>query len=780
MNTDSPQMVVGGTADGRRDAGAASLWLGYAPTGGRISLRHDEMRKRLFVGGHRADELTSLIAFAARDSDLSTLVLDIDGHLSRTVSGYFEHYEYTCFLHDAFQIEEDESTKHGQLIAAAYTSALGLSAEEEAIIGAGLQRLAIEDNRAAPHVLFGALDAVEGFRGFYVEKLKGRIGGLRFLESAENGSLRSTLSLPGSLISFGSALYPQAMELAGAVFLAKLLAMMPRAKKRPDLVIISGAHRIFRSLPKVQHGERLLTELLDAPETFVLSSDHVLGMSPVVQEAFPNKILSSEAWNQGIEGRWKGNTCEPVLPNAFVIFDGHFGHQRTFIARTFESKYTEPRKGPVVVEEPPQSELTRVILEDIAEVQGAHTLIHRRVALSRVRHGGRGEGARQAPGAGPDLARPWRAETRRRSAHDGLPAYRQGQGLSGGDGQLTATVESMPRVQTQCKAIDTLFDGGLATGTISQIYGEKALGKSIISFQTACAAVAAGHSAIVIDTEQSYNSYLTPYWKGSFSNRFGKEIPIVRVSFEKAPKLAGNRKKKEGVTRGQVISAFSNTLDQLGIAYSESHLKSLTDIVSPELRIDMPDLTGPSVLILEVPDAEELLALHGYNARKEVSEGGRVEIRLQSTPVYESVLHDLVLKTDARLLVYDSISAPFKATFPNTQDLPARSASLAMTLTHAQRLCAQFEIAVLVTSHVSIDPIKAWDRRPYGGIILGHEAKFCLELTKGTAKRNADAECINPGDGDHEKSKAFWVARHPAMEEYSKFGISPVDKEGFH
>ncbi|MDA4123203.1 MAG: hypothetical protein OK456_08505 [Thaumarchaeota archaeon] len=343
---------------------------------------------------------------------------------------------------------------------------------------------------------------------------------------------------------------------------------------------------------------------------------------------------------------------------------------------------------------------------------------------------------------------------------------------------MTTTWDPMPRIQTQCKAIDTLLDGGLATGTINHIFGEKALGKSIVSFQSACATVAAGSSAIIVDTEQSYDSYLVPYWKAAFANRFGKEMPIVKVSLERAPKTSG---KKKTMTRGQVMSAFSNTLDQLGVAYSDSHLKTLTDIISPELHADLPELDGPAVMILQVPDAVDLLALHGHNVRKEVSEGGRVEVRLQSTPVYESVLHDMIQKTGAKLLIYDSISAPFKATFPNTQDLPARSASLAMTLTHAQRLCVEFGIAVCVVSHVSIDPIKAWDRRPYGGVILGHEAKFCLELTKGTAKRNTNAECVDPDpEVDREKVKAFWVARHPAMEEYSKFGLAPVDKEGFH
>ncbi|MGA2664708.1 MAG: hypothetical protein ABSF83_07175 [Nitrososphaerales archaeon] len=341
---------------------------------------------------------------------------------------------------------------------------------------------------------------------------------------------------------------------------------------------------------------------------------------------------------------------------------------------------------------------------------------------------------------------------------------------------MTTTMASVPRIQTQCKAIDTLTDGGLATGTITQIFGEKALGKSIISFQTACAAVAAGTSAIILDTEQSYASYLIPYWAERMSKRFGKDIPISEVKLERAPKVGG---KKKAVTRGQIISALSGTLDNLGVVYSDSHLSSLADIVSPEFHAEIPQSDDAQVLILQVPDVIDLLALHGIDAKKQVSEGGRVELRLQSTPVYESVLHDVIQKTKAKLLVYDSISAPFKATFTNTQDLPARSAGLAMILTHAQRLCVEFGIAVEVVSHVSIDPIKAWDRRPYGGIILGHEAKFSLELTKGTAKRNADAHSINPEDGG-EGMKAFWVARHPAMEEYSKFGYSKQDDEGFH
>jgi len=347
--------------------GAPSLWLGYAPTGGRINLRHVEMRQRVLVTGRRADEMAALLAYAGREAGLRTLVLDLDGNISDRVSGYFESYDYTCFLYDAFLLEEDDATRHSQLLAAAYTTALDLTSEEEAIMMAALHKLARGDIMASPAVLFEAIGTVEGFRGFYVEKLQGRIGAVKYLESAENGSLRSLMSLGSSLISFRSASYPQAMEIAAAAFVAKLLSVIQSAKTAPDLVIISGAHRVFRALPKVGHSNRLLTELLESRTTFILACDERQFLSQLGQDAFPFKIMSSDAWNEGVEGRWKGNPREPVLPNSYVMADGHFGHQRTLVARSFEPKRAELRKGPAVVESnmAHNDGLTLIVLDDI-------------------------------------------------------------------------------------------------------------------------------------------------------------------------------------------------------------------------------------------------------------------------------------------------------------------------------------------------------------------------------------------------------------------------------
>ena len=75
-----------------------------------------------------------------------------------------------------------------------------------------------------------------------------------------------------------------------------------------------------------------------------------------------------------------------------------------------------------------------------------------------------------------------------------------------------------------------------------------------------------------------------------------------------------------------------------------------------------------------------------------------------------------------------------------------------------------------------------WDRRPYGGVMLGHEAKFSFELTKGTSKRNKEAEEINPEERDDEDKEpgASGSRGTRRWAEYAKFGYARVDGEGFH
>ena len=101
----------------------------------------------------------------------------------------------------------------------------------------------------------------------------------------------------------------------------------------------------------------------------------------------------------------------------------------------------------------------------------------------------------------------------------------------------------MEKLPTLCKPLDMLTNGGLPTGTITQVFGEKALGKSILCCQAACATVAEGRSAIVLDTEQSYMSYLVEYRLPGMRKRFGKEFAVKEVKLQKTTRSS----KKKGV-----------------------------------------------------------------------------------------------------------------------------------------------------------------------------------------------------------------------------------------
>jgi hypothetical protein len=300
----------------------------------------------------------------------------------------------------------------------------------------------------------------------------------------------------------------------------------------------------------------------------------------------------------------------------------------------------------------------------------------------------------------------------------------------------------LEKLPTQCAALDLLTGGGLPTGTLTQVFGAKALGKSILCFQAACATVAAGSTALVLDTEQSYMSYLVEYRLPGMNKRFGNDIPVMDVKLERVPRAAG---KKKGISRSELVNLLTNSLDKSGVMYTQSHISSVADILSPEfdVQIDIPD--EPTVLIVQMPDIMELLKLHGVDAAptvSEKSENPRVELRLKSTPVYESALYQIVEQTKAKLL------------------------------------------AVLTTSHISIDPIHSWKTTPYGGIILGHDAKFSFELTKVDAKRgkDADPQAVNPEakEKQENRGRAIWVQRHPAIADYSRYGYATIDEEGFH
>jgi len=338
------------------------VWLGYFQTGGAADLRIDELRGRLLFLGGRASEMASLFAYASRDAGLKPLVLDTEGSLVSRVSGYLPSYRLPDILYDLYRMNEDGQRAHGELLASAYTAALDLTFEEEAIMDAAMQQLASQDNMASPPVVYDALSSVEGFRGFYVDKLKGRIGALKFLDAVDSASLAQLLAHhQGAIVDVSGSDMPRAAELGAALLIAKLVATMSSRppSEGPDFILVNGAHRVFKGFPRIQHGNRLLTALLESRLTSVFSSDQAQVLSPLVGEACPTKILSADVWNHLEVERVRRSSpsqalanhrdrpmpppTPPVLPNSFVLVHGFYGSAQPFIPRPFEAKTATKR-----------------------------------------------------------------------------------------------------------------------------------------------------------------------------------------------------------------------------------------------------------------------------------------------------------------------------------------------------------------------------------------------------------------------------------------------------
>jgi hypothetical protein len=374
-----------------------SVWLGYNQSGGAANLRIDELGGRLLLLGARANEVAALLACASREAGFKPLILDVDGQLSPRISGYFSPFRLADLLYDLYRMDESSPRAHGELISSAYTAALDLTFEEEAILDAGMQNLAAQDNMASPPVVYDALSGVEGFRGFYVDKLKGRIGTLKSLDAADSASVAQLLSHPeGAIVDLGSSGMPRAAELGAALFIAKLVSTVRATPpgERPAFVLVNGAHRVFKALPKTLHGNRLLTAMLESPLASVFASDQVQALSPLVVEACPTRILSADAWNQ-IERekrQWGGPSYissnrrdrppppapPPVLPNSLVLQHGFYGSTQPFVARPFEAKSSvrervegEPTLAPPAEGRPPGAEVdadpavTKRILQEV-------------------------------------------------------------------------------------------------------------------------------------------------------------------------------------------------------------------------------------------------------------------------------------------------------------------------------------------------------------------------------------------------------------------------------
>jgi hypothetical protein len=331
------------------------LWLGYSPDGTKAMVDIRTCGSKVLLLGTRSRDLATLVSFSAKDAGVRPILLDLDGSLANSLSGHFETFDYLSFLYDAFRLQEPEPW-HSQLAAAAYAAALDLSSEEEAIVDAAMQAVATEGAMLSPVSLYDVLGKVEGFRGFYVDKLKGRIGALRHFDAVDDQKF--TRMVEGDLIlDFHRAPYPQAAELAAALFMAKVLTMAHASAETRAFVLLTEAHRVFKSSPKPAHANRLLTQLLEWPATVVMSSQQQDSLIPLLLNSCPVLVYSSDAWHS------QRQHVETVLSSSFVFHDKRSNRREAFVPRRVVVKTADYAPGGAG--RSPTPDLTKMILDEV-------------------------------------------------------------------------------------------------------------------------------------------------------------------------------------------------------------------------------------------------------------------------------------------------------------------------------------------------------------------------------------------------------------------------------
>jgi hypothetical protein len=331
------------------------LWVGYSRDGEKTMLDVGSPGSKVLLLGSRAGALAALSSISAKEAGARPILIDFDGTLANSLSGHFDTFDYRSFLYDAFRLEEPEPW-HAQLAAAAYTAALDLSTEEEAIINSAMQVVATEGAMLSPVSLYDVLGKVEGFRGFYVDKLKGRIGSLRHFDAVDDQKIARMVQ--GNIImDFHRAPYPQAAELAAALFLAKVLTMAHASGEERGFLLVTEAHRVFRASPRPAHGNRLLTHLLAWRATVVASSEQQEMLSPLLLQSCSVRVFSSDAWHS------QHGHVDTILSSTFVVHDKRSDRRQIFVPRRILVKTAD--YAPAAADRLPTPDLTKMILEEV-------------------------------------------------------------------------------------------------------------------------------------------------------------------------------------------------------------------------------------------------------------------------------------------------------------------------------------------------------------------------------------------------------------------------------
>lgn len=324
--------------------------------------------------GPGADSVAASLASACHEAGMTTLVLDLEGRVAARLKGRFRAVPPGRFVYDSQRMEERASF-HAELAASAYTLSLNLNFEQEGFLNSAIQYIALEGGVASPASLADRLSAEGEFRGKTADELRGKLVALRALNvTGEAGVVRGMLG-GGVVADLSRAESRQAAEVAAMVLLAKALAVAESGGRLPEVLMVTGANRLFVDSPVARHGNRLLMALLSADTSRVLVSETAYGLDRDFFEASPVRILSSTAHNGGWEPRrpWRRERADALVltPNMFTLQDLSRGYEDVFVPRDFPLLEGGDEVPAAEETRPPDDALAKKVLEAFARYDSA-------------------------------------------------------------------------------------------------------------------------------------------------------------------------------------------------------------------------------------------------------------------------------------------------------------------------------------------------------------------------------------------------------------------------
>lgn len=308
-----------------------SLWIGFRTGGGRFYLGQREMLGGVCLLGQSSSDLATLIAYASTEASFRTLVIDIGGYASKRISGYLATYAPSYFLYDAMKIDGANPDFHAQLIASAYSTALDLSFEQEAVLGAVCQQVALEDGVASPMALAERMESADP-GGSASKRLRGRLNALTTLSVVGEADVLAKMFAQSAILDLHESMTPEVAELSAALLFAKLIAKTKDGSgDGPEVVVVLQANRVFKGRPIFRQNLRLLSAFVAHPIAHVLASDVRYGLDDRFLDTGAVKLLSGEVWNNP-------GKQQVLAPGMFALRNTASGYEEALLPRVFEYK----------------------------------------------------------------------------------------------------------------------------------------------------------------------------------------------------------------------------------------------------------------------------------------------------------------------------------------------------------------------------------------------------------------------------------------------------------